>query len=181
MVKIATFAKPETVSGNATHKPFLKIDMKNILFLFTIILTVSCTQNPSSTLTEKVDTDFMLGKWKGVTDTCEVWINKEKMFLGLPDRIVLIGGQQMNMTAIGVVSPYVIDKGKLYGTINGIINPITESPLPIKYSNDTIGLELNKKLCRLYRVEKEIPNIQDTKEWQENALKEITSRFIPKN
>ncbi len=155
--------------------------MKNIVLLFVVILIVSCTQNASSTLTEKVNTDFMLGKWKGVSDTCEVWINKDKMFLGLPDRIMFIGEQQISMTAIGVVSPYIIDKGKLYGTINGIINPITESPLPIKYSNDTIGLELNKKLCRLYRVEKEVPNIQDTKEWQDKALKEITGRFIPKN
>lgn len=158
-------------------------------FFLGFLIISSCNQtkdkikedinNPSTENLNKTTTsDYIFGKWKAVKDTVEIWINEKYIFLGIPARTLSLPGHNVELSSLGIISEYIIDGKSLVGKVNGVAkHSSSDIPLPIKYNEDTIGITLNGKHSKFYRIEKGIPVIEDSQDWQNKALSEVSKRF----
>lgn len=153
--------------------------MKIHLTILTLAILLSCgTDTRTTNDTTKFDAKLLLGKWKKVGDTLsEYWISEDKMFFGVRN---YVSGQGTEQGGVGIIIGYIVKDGLWYETLNGKIPPGYEGKgmQIVKYSSDTLGFVSKDKTDKIYRIEKEIPKIEDNEAWKKMALEEINSRSV---
>jgi hypothetical protein len=136
--------------------------MKKPIYIFLVLFCFSCE------VTEIKDSkyEYMYGKWKSESHD-ELWIDHNYVFFGCPD--------------FPLICNYYIKNDSIYCYLKTRDKILRKNALPKLLNSDTIifGQHIDENIksipTKYYRVRKNLPVIDTTKNWEKQALLEIVN------